>query len=142
VVRSTPEFAGMLGFKYAGFGAARVILDLKENHGRAPARPVVRDVADAVAAVAPAKGQAREVGLAPARGGGGDDHHRAGRPRPVAVRGWLARGDGRHPGVPRQGRPAAARDRHGGPPESGKPTSFDRRDREIDRVRAVDPGAW
>ena len=36
------------------YGAGRVVQDLAENHGRAVARAFVRDVADAVAAVAPA----------------------------------------------------------------------------------------
>jgi hypothetical protein len=52
---STPRFAKMVSHKYAEFGAARVIEDLRENHGRTVARSFVQNVADAVAAVAMAK---------------------------------------------------------------------------------------
>jgi hypothetical protein len=55
VVSSTPRFARMIAHKYAEFGSARVIADLEENHGRAVARSFVQNVADAVAAVAPAR---------------------------------------------------------------------------------------
>jgi hypothetical protein len=52
---STPRFAKVVSHKYAEFGSARVIEDLRENHGRAVARSFVQNVADAVAAVALAK---------------------------------------------------------------------------------------
>src|SRR3954462_12259396 len=55
VVSSTPKFAKMVSHKYAEFGAARVIKDLAENHGRSVARCFVQDVTDAVATVALAK---------------------------------------------------------------------------------------
>ena len=55
VVSSTPRFAKMVSHKYAEFGSARVIKDLGENHGRVVARCFVRDITDAVAAVALAK---------------------------------------------------------------------------------------
>jgi hypothetical protein len=52
VVSSTPRFARMIAHKYAEFGSARVLADLRENHGRAVARSFVQNVADAVASVA------------------------------------------------------------------------------------------
>jgi hypothetical protein len=55
VVSSTPRFARMIAHKYAEFGAARVLNDLAESHGRKVAKAFVQDVADAVAAVALAK---------------------------------------------------------------------------------------
>jgi hypothetical protein len=55
VVSSTPRFARMIAHKYAEFGAARVLHDLAESHGRRVAKAFVQDVADAVAAVALAK---------------------------------------------------------------------------------------
>src|SRR3954451_11514231 len=55
VVSSTPRFAKMVSHKYAEFGSARVIEDLRENHARTVARSFVQNVADAVAAVATAK---------------------------------------------------------------------------------------
>jgi hypothetical protein len=60
---STPKFAKMVSFKYAEFGAARVIKDLAENHGRPIARCFVQNVADAVAAVALAKEEDWEYAL-------------------------------------------------------------------------------
>ena len=55
VVSSTPRFAKMVAHKYAEFGSARVIADLRENHGRRVARSFVQNLADAVAAVALAR---------------------------------------------------------------------------------------
>lgn len=55
VVSSTPRFARIIAFKYAEFGSARVLADLRENHGRTVARSFVQNVADAVAAVALAR---------------------------------------------------------------------------------------
>src|SRR3954467_193895 len=63
VVSSTPRFARMVSHKYAEFGSARVIKDLAENHGRRVARCFVRDVTDAVAAVAMAKQEEWEYAL-------------------------------------------------------------------------------
>jgi hypothetical protein len=53
----------MIAHKYAEFGSARVIADLERNHGRAVARSFVRNVADAVAAVALAREADREYEL-------------------------------------------------------------------------------
>lgn len=55
VVSSTPRFARMIAYKYAEFGATRVLHDLAECHGRRVAKAFVQDVADAVATVALAK---------------------------------------------------------------------------------------
>jgi hypothetical protein len=55
IVSSTPKFAKMVSSKYAEFGPARVRRDLRDNHGRVVSRCLVRDIADAVAAVALAK---------------------------------------------------------------------------------------
>ena len=63
VVSSTPRFAKMVSHKYAEFGSARVIEDLRENHGRTVARSFVQNVADAVAAVAMAKEETWEYAL-------------------------------------------------------------------------------
>jgi hypothetical protein len=63
VVSSTPRFARMVAHKYAEFGAARVLEDLSENHGRRVAKAFVQDVADAVASVALAKEEAWEYEL-------------------------------------------------------------------------------
>ena len=52
VVSSTPRFARMIAHKYAEFGAARVLHDLAECHGRKVAKAFVQDVADVVASVA------------------------------------------------------------------------------------------
>src|SRR4051794_11956888 len=51
VVSSTPRFARMIAHKYAEFGAARVLNDLAECHGREVSKAYVQGVADAVAAV-------------------------------------------------------------------------------------------
>jgi hypothetical protein len=63
VVSSTPRFARMIAHKYAEFGAARVLNDLAESHGRKVAKAFVQDVADAVAAVALAKEEDWEYAL-------------------------------------------------------------------------------
>src|SRR4028118_969866 len=63
VVSSTPRFARMIAHKYAEFGAARVLEDLAENHGRRVAKAFVQDVSDAVASVALAKEEAWEYEL-------------------------------------------------------------------------------
>jgi hypothetical protein len=55
IVSSTPKFAKLIAHKYAEFGSARVLHDLRDNHGRTVSRCLVQDVADAVAAVALAK---------------------------------------------------------------------------------------
>src|SRR3954471_3488117 len=63
VVSSTPRFAKMIAHKYAEFGAARVIEDLRENHGRTVARSFIQNVAAAVPAVAMAKEETWEYAL-------------------------------------------------------------------------------
>ncbi len=55
VVTSTPRFAKIISHKYAEFSSPRTQVDLKENHGRAVSRCLIRDVADAVAAAVMAK---------------------------------------------------------------------------------------
>jgi hypothetical protein len=55
VVSSTPRFAKVVAPKYAEFSSTRVREDLGEDHGRAVSRCLVRDVAEAAAAVAQVK---------------------------------------------------------------------------------------
>jgi hypothetical protein len=55
VVTSTPLFAKRVASKYADFGSERVRRDLRDNHGRSVSKCLIQDLADAVAAVAPAK---------------------------------------------------------------------------------------
>ncbi len=63
VVSSTPRFARIIAHKYAEFGSARVTHDLLSNHGRDVARSFVQNVAEAVAAVAPAREEDAEYEL-------------------------------------------------------------------------------
>jgi hypothetical protein len=63
IVSSTPKFAKMVSSKYGEFGSARVQHDLRDHHGRAVSRCLVQDIADAVAAVAPAKEEDRSYHL-------------------------------------------------------------------------------
>jgi hypothetical protein len=141
VVSSTPRFAKMVTFKYAEFGAGRVIEDLGENHGRTVARSFVQDVADAVATVALAKEENWEYALPELEG-------------PVATitigldgtcllmceDGWREAMVGTLGFYDKEGQrlhtiyTAAT-------PEYGKLTFFDRLDREIDRVKAAYPDA-
>jgi hypothetical protein len=141
VVSSTPRFAKMVAHKYAEFGAARVLEDLAENHGRRVAKAFVQDVADAVATVALAKEEAWEYAL-PAfeepvatvtvgldgtcmlmcEGGW--------REAMVGTFGFYNQAGGRLHTV----YTAAT-------PEYGKLTFFERFDRELDRVKAAHPGA-
>ncbi len=141
IISSTPRFARMVAFKYAEFGAGRVIADLAENHGRAVARAFVQDVADAVAAVALAKEQDWEYDLPAFE-------------EPVATitvgldgtcllmcqDGW------REAMVRTLGLYAKDGARlhtiyTAATPEYGKLTFFDRFDREIERIKAAHPAA-
>jgi hypothetical protein len=55
VTSSTPRFAKMISSKYAEGGAAQVLKDLKETHKRKVARSFIKNVTDAVGAIATAK---------------------------------------------------------------------------------------
>jgi hypothetical protein len=131
----------MIAHKYAEFGAARVAHDLGRNHGRRVARSFVQDVADVVAAAALAKEEAWEYALPEFE-------------EPVATitvgldgtcllmgeDGWREAMVGTRSFYNKQGRrlhtiSTAAT------PESGKRTFFERLDREIDRITALDPEA-
>jgi hypothetical protein len=138
---STPRFAKIVSHKYAEFGSARVIEDLRENHGRTVARSFVQNIADAVAAVALAKEQVWEYALPELE-------------EPVETitigmdgtcllmcqDGWRETMVGTIGFYDRQGERqhtvylAAT-------PEYGKATFLDRMDREIERVKAVYPQA-
>lgn len=50
VAGSTPRFARMVAFKYAGANSGFVRRDLEENHGRKVSRCYIQDVSEAVAA--------------------------------------------------------------------------------------------
>jgi len=113
VVSSTPRFARMIAHKYAEFGSARVIADPERNHGRAVARSFVRNVADAVAAVALAR-EALGVRAARVRRAGGHRDRGPGRDLHADGEGDVAGGDGRDPGLLQRGRRAAAHRLHGG----------------------------
>jgi hypothetical protein len=141
VVSSTPRFARMIAHKYAEFGAARVLEDLAENHGRGVARSFVQDVADAVATVAPAKEEAWEYAL-PAFD------------EPVATVTvgldgtcmLMCEGGWREAMVGTFGFYSKSGDRlhtvyTAATPEYGKLTFFERFDRELDRVKAAHPDA-
>src|SRR3954453_6149656 len=52
ILASTPRFARMVSHKYAEMAGARVVADLRDNHGRTTSLNVVQRLADAVAAVA------------------------------------------------------------------------------------------
>jgi hypothetical protein len=52
IVTSTPKFAKMLSSKYAEFGAGRVMIDLKENHGRTVFKSFIQNIVDVVASIA------------------------------------------------------------------------------------------
>ena len=141
VVSSTPRFAQMITHKYAETDAARVLEDLAQNHGRKVAKAFVQDVADAVATVALAKEEAWEYDLPEFDG-------------PVATvtvgldgtcmllceTGWREAMVGTLGFYDKDGErlhtiyTAAT-------PEYGKLTSFQRFDREVDRVKAAHPAA-
>jgi hypothetical protein len=139
VVSSTPRFAKMVSHKYAGFGSARVIKDLAENHGRVVARCFVRDVTDAVATVALAKQEDWEYAL----------------PRlpetpttiTIGMDGTcllMCEGGRRETMVGTIGLYDAEGDRQhtiylAATPEYGKATFLDRMEREIERVKAAHP---
>ena len=131
----------MIAHKYAEFGAARVLEDLAENHGRKVAKAFVQDVADAVASVALAKEEAWEYAL-PAFD------------EPVATVTvgldgtcmLMCEGGWREAMVGTLGFYDEAGERlhtvyTAATPEYGKLTFFERFDRELDRVKAAHPGA-
>ena len=141
VVSSTPRFARMIAHKYAEFGAARVLEDLAENHGREVARSFVQDVADAVATVALAKEEAWEYALPAFE-------------EPVATVTvgldgacmLMCEGGWREAMVGTFGFYDKAGERlhtvyTAATPEYGKLTFFERFDRELDRVKAAHPDA-
>jgi hypothetical protein len=55
VTSSTPRFAKIISFKYAEGGATQVLKDLKQTHKRQVARSFIKNVTDAVGAIAAAK---------------------------------------------------------------------------------------
>jgi hypothetical protein len=141
VVSSTPRFARMIAHKYAEFGAARVLNDLAESHGRRVAKAFVQDVADAVAAVALAKEEDWEYELPEFEG-------------PVATVTvgldgtcmLMGKDTWREAMVGTLGFYNAAGERlhtvyTAATPENGKLTFFERFDREVDRAKAACPGA-
>ena len=141
VVSSTPRFAKMVAHKYAEFGAARVLEDLSENHGRVVAKAFVQDVADAVASVALAKEEAWEYELPELEG-------------PVATVTigldgtcmLMCEGGWREAMVGTLGFYDAKGERlhtvyTAATPEYGKVTFFGRMDREIDRAKSAYPDA-
>lgn len=141
VVSSTPRFARMISHKYAEFGAARVLHDLAECHGRAASKAFVQDVADAVAAAALAKEEDWEYEL-PAFA------------EPVATVTvgldgtcmLMGRETWREAMVGTLGFYNQAGERlhtvyTAATPEYGKLTFLERFDREVDRARAACPGA-
>jgi hypothetical protein len=141
VVSSTPRFARMISHKYAEFGAARVLEDLAENHGREVTKAFVRDVSDAVATVALAKEEAWEYALPAFE-------------EPVATVTvgldgtclLMCEGGWREAMVGTLGFYNKAGERlhtvyTAATPEYGKLTFFERFDRELDRVKATHPDA-
>ena len=52
ILASTPRFAQIVSHKYAEMAGARVVAELRDNHGRTTSLNVVQRLADAVAAVA------------------------------------------------------------------------------------------
>lgn len=55
VLTSTPGFAKMAASKYADMGSSRVLFDLEHNHQRKIARSYLKDLCDAVGAIAQSK---------------------------------------------------------------------------------------
>jgi hypothetical protein len=55
ILTSTPGFAKMAASKYADMGSSRVLFDLEQNHQRVIARSYLKDLCDAVGAIAQAK---------------------------------------------------------------------------------------
>jgi hypothetical protein len=141
VVSSTPRFAKMIASKYAEFGAARVLEDLEQNHGRRAAKSFVQDVADAVAAVALAKEEAWEYDL--------PEFAEPVATVTVGLDGTcmlMCEGGWREAMVGALGFYGAAGQRlhtvyTAATPEYGKLTFFDRFDRELDRAKAAYPEA-
>lgn len=141
VVSSTPRFARMVSHKYAEFGAARVLEDLSENHGRKVAKAFVQDVADAVASVALAKEEVWEYAL--------PEFDTPVATVTVGLDGTcmlMCEGGWREAMVGTLGFYDEKGERlhtvyTAATPEYGKLTFFERFDREVDRVKAAHPGA-
>jgi hypothetical protein len=55
ILTSTPGFAKLVSSKYAELGSSRVLFDLEQNHQRTIARSYLKNLCDAVGAVAQAK---------------------------------------------------------------------------------------
>lgn len=55
ILTSTPGFAKMAASKYADMGSSRVLFDLEHNHQRVIARSYLKDLCDAVGAIAQSK---------------------------------------------------------------------------------------
>src|SRR3954469_5072721 len=141
VTSSTPRFAKMIAHKYAEFGSGRVIIDLEENHGRKVARSFVQNVADAVATVALAKEESWNYAL-PAM------------EQPVSAitlgldgtcllmceDGWRETMVGTIGFYDKDGERQHTT-YMAATPEYGKATFLDRMEREVERVKAMYPGA-
>jgi hypothetical protein len=65
IITATPKFAKTVSSKYADFGAARVMKDLKNNHGRKVSKTVVQDICDVVGSIASLKNESWEYELPP-----------------------------------------------------------------------------
>lgn len=63
IITATPKFAKTVSSKYADFGAARVMKDLKNNHGRKVSKTVVQDICDVVGSIASLKNERWEYDL-------------------------------------------------------------------------------
>jgi hypothetical protein len=141
VVSSTPRFARMIAHKYAEFGAARVLNDLAEGHGRRVAKAFVQDVADAVAAVALAKEEDWEYAL--------PEFAEPVATVTVGLDGTcmlMGKDTWREAMVGTPGFDDEAGERlhtvyAAATPEYGKLTFFERFDRDLDRAKAACPGA-
>jgi hypothetical protein len=141
VVSPTPRFAQMVSHKYAESGSARVIEDLRENHGRTVARSFVQNVADAVAAVAMAKEETWGYAL--------PEPEEPTRTITIGMDGTcllLCEDGWRETMVGTIGFYDEAGERQhtiylGATPEYGKATFLDRLEREIGRVKAAYPQA-
>jgi hypothetical protein len=141
VVRSTPRFATLIAPTDAEVGAGRVLRDRDENPGRTVPRSFVPTVADAVAAVALAQAES-----------GNDAWPAREQPVPTLTRGLEGtcrlRGEAgwRETRVGTMGFSDPAGERphpisRAATPESGPATVVDRRDRAIERVKALSPQA-
>ena len=141
VISSTPRFAKMIAPKYAEFGSGRVILDLEENHGRTVARSFVQNVADAMATVALAKEESWEYALP-------EMEHPVttislgldGTCLLMCEDGWREAMVGTIGFYDRAGERQHTISM-AATPEYGKATFLERMDREVERVKALYPGA-